>query len=132
MILVILSNSINGGFENFLELHLPNSLNFLNCGYNQITKIENLPNSLQKINCGDNKITKIVNYDNKNYNSIYRVGLANETFGIWKYNLNDYDKNLFIDTNITTNYRNALEINYKKPVNRSRILALLSLLEFYP
>jgi hypothetical protein len=61
----------------------------------------------------NNKITKIVNYDNKNFNSIYRVGLANETFGIWKYNLNDYDKNLFIDTNITTNYKNAVEINYK-------------------
>ena len=60
----------------------------------------------------NNKITKVVNYANKEYNSIYRVGLTNETFGIWKYNLNDYDKNLFIDTNITTNYINALEINY--------------------
>jgi hypothetical protein len=59
----------------------------------------------------NNKITKNMGGINLDYNSIYRIGLTNETFGIWKNNLNEYDKNLFIDTNITTNYINALEIN---------------------
>jgi hypothetical protein len=59
----------------------------------------------------NNKITKNAGGINLDYNSIYRIGLTNETFGIWKNNLNEYDKNLFIDTNITTNYINALEIN---------------------
>ena len=61
----------------------------------------------------NNKITK----DNNDYNSIYRIGSHNQTFGIWKYDLINYDKNLFIDTNITTNYKNALEINYKSEIN---------------
>ena len=60
----------------------------------------------------NNKITKNTLGNNLIYNSIYRIGLTNESFGIWKYNLKEYDKNLFIDTNITTDYVNALEINY--------------------
>jgi hypothetical protein len=60
----------------------------------------------------NNKITKNTDGNNINYNSIYKIGLENESFGIWKYNLNAYDNNLFIDTNITNNYVNALEINY--------------------
>ena len=65
----------------------------------------------------NNKITKNEDGANKDYNSIYKIGLTNETFGIWKYNLNTYEKNLFIDTNITNNYVNALEINYKSEKN---------------
>lgn len=60
----------------------------------------------------NNKITKNIDLLNINYNSIYKIGLTNETFGIWKYDLSEYNNNLFIDTNITTNYKNALEINY--------------------
>jgi hypothetical protein len=64
------------------------------------------------------KIIKIVNSDNKDFNSIYRIGSHNETFGIWKkYDLINYDKNVFIDTNITNDYKNALEINYKSEIN---------------
>jgi hypothetical protein len=64
------------------------------------------------------KIGKIVNFDNRDFNSIYRIGSDNDTFGIWKkYDLINYDKNVFIDTNIKTDYKNALEINYKSEIN---------------
>ena len=70
----------------------------------------------------NNKITKIVDYDNRNFNSIYKVGLTNETFGIWKYDLTSYDPNLFIDTNITTNNKNALLINYQPSTNNFQLV----------
>ena len=35
---------------------LPNTLQELNCGHNEITKIENLPNNLQYLDCSYNRI----------------------------------------------------------------------------
>ena len=66
----------------------------------------------------NNKITKNTGGINLDYNSIYKIGLTNETFGIWKQNLNAYEPNLFIDTNITNNYINALEINKNSTDNK--------------
>ena len=60
----------------------------------------------------NNKIVKNIEGVNNTQNSIYKIGLTNETFGLWKYDLTPYNNNLFIDTNITTNCKNALEINY--------------------
>jgi hypothetical protein len=70
----------------------------------------------------NNKITKIVDFDNRTFNSVYKVGLTNEAFGIWKYDLTSYEPNLFIDTNITTNNKNALLINYRPTANNFEIL----------
>jgi hypothetical protein len=100
--ILINGNNINNKNNNLFQINnFPDNDNFITL--NSCTS-----NSFIHFN---NKITKNAGNINLDYNSIYRIGLTNETFGIWKYNLNEYDKNLFIDTNITNNYINALEIN---------------------
>ena len=106
-----------------------NNINTRNNNLFQINNFSDNDNFLTLNSCTansfihfNNKITKIVDYDNRTFNSIYRVGLTNETFGIWKYDLTSYDPNLFIDTNITTNYKNALLINYRPTTNNFEIL----------
>jgi hypothetical protein len=96
-----------------------NNINIKNNNLFQINNFSDNDNFLTLNSCTansyihfNNKITKVVDNININYNSIYKIGLTGETFGIWKYNLSEYNNNLFIDTNNTTNCKNALEINY--------------------
>jgi hypothetical protein len=96
-----------------------NNINNINNNLFQINNFPDNDNFITLNSCTsksfihfNNKITKNITGINRDYNSIYKIGLENESFGIWKYNLNDYDNNLFIDTNIANNYVNALEINY--------------------
>jgi hypothetical protein len=99
--ILINGNNINNKNNNLFQINnFPDNDNFITL--NSCTS-----NSFIHFN---NKITKNAGNIDLDYNSIYRIGLTNETFGIWKYNLNEYDKNLFIDTNITNNYVNVLEI----------------------
>jgi hypothetical protein len=102
-----------------------NTMNEINNNLFQINNFSDNDNFITLNSCTsksfihfNTKIIKIVNSDNKDFNSIYRIGSHNETFGIWKkYDLINYDKNVFIDTNITNDYKNALEINYKSEIN---------------
>ena len=102
-----------------------NTMNEINNNLFQINNFSDNDNFITLNSCTsksfihfNTKIIKIVNSDNKDFNSIYRIGSHNETFGIWKkYDLINYDKNVFIDTNITSDYKNALEINYKSEIN---------------
>ena len=102
-----------------------NTMNDKNNNLFQINNFSDNDNFITLNSCTSNsfihfntKITKTVNFDYKDFNSIYRIGSRNETFGIWKYDLINYDKNVFIDTNIITNYKNALEINYNTTENK--------------
>jgi hypothetical protein len=99
-----------------------NNINNKNNNLFQINNFADNDNFITLNSCTSNSYIHFNNKIRKNtlgididYNSIYRIGLTNETFGIWKYNLNEYNKNLFIDTNITNNYVNVLEINYNTP-----------------
>ena len=102
-----------------------NTMNDKNNNLFQINNFSDNDNFITLNSCTSNsfihfntKITKNVNFDNRDFNSIYRIGSDNDAFGIWKkYDLINYDKNVFIDTNIKTDYKNALEINYKSEIN---------------
>ena len=44
--------------------NLPNSLNELDCSYNQINQLDHLPNSLKEVDCSNNKIINLNNLPN--------------------------------------------------------------------
>ena len=46
---------------------MPNTLQYLDCSYNQLTELNNLPNTLTDLDCYDNLLTKLHNLPNTLY-----------------------------------------------------------------
>ena len=46
---------------------LPETIEYLDCDHNEITKLDDLPNSLNTLICSNNLITELNNLNKKNF-----------------------------------------------------------------
>lgn len=114
-------NSYKGGI-----LINGNNMNNKNNNLFQINNFSDNDNFITLNSCTENSYIHFNNKvnsisDSLKYNSIYRIGGNNQTFGIWKMKDNKlYDNNYFIDTNNDI-YVNAMNFNYNIETNNFSI-----------
>jgi hypothetical protein len=90
--------------------------NNLNIYKNNLFQINNFLDNDNFITLNSCTANSYIHFNNKidNYNSIYRIGTKNETFGIWKLPPTiNYDANFYIETTNNIDLMNVITMNYR-------------------